>query len=284
VISVVIPMFNNRDVVGEQLDALAAQEYDGEWEVVIADNGSKDGSIEYARQWEDKLPSLTIVDASQVRRIVSYVRNVGCRAARGDYFLFTDADDVVWPGWLAAMAEASTRCHLLGGRLEDEKLNDSLVRAWRWAPPDGLPRTLNFLSYAKSNNCAASREAWEAVGGWGEEYIGGEDIDFFWRAQLAGYELCYVPDAIVSYRYREGLKPLAIQFYDYSLASPQLYRDFRDHGLRRKPLLRAAGTWAWLLVRVPLLLSERKRGTWIRNAAAAWGRIRGSWRFRVVYL
>jgi glycosyltransferase involved in cell wall biosynthesis len=285
VISVVIPVYNAADVVGEQLDALAAQTYEGEWEVVIADNGSTDGSREVVLRWSDRLPSLRVVDASDGSG-AGHARNVGLAAARGDLLLFCDADDVVVPRWVAAMAAAPADCDLLGGALEDETLNDEISRSWRWRPAPQLRRTLDFLPFASSNNIGVRRRVFETVGGWNVEYLhGGEDVELCWRAQVAGHKLCYVPDAVLRVRYRRSLRSLIRQFYFYGIATPRLYRDFRSHGVPPKPLGASAREWLRLLIRLPdLVRSSRARGTWIRLFATACGRIRGSVRYRVVYL
>jgi GT2 family glycosyltransferase len=281
-VSVVIPMYNAAGTIGEQLDALAAQEYSGRWEVVIADNGSTDDGADVALGWSDRLPELRIVDAS-AKRGVSHARNTGAAAARGDLVLICDADDVVAPGWLAAMAAAGADCDVLGGSVEDERLNDPLVRAWRWYPRNRLPTVLGFLSYADGMNCGMRKRVFEDLGGFDEGYVaGGDDVEFSWRAQLAGYKLCFVPEAVVSVRYRTGLKALARQFYFYGRATPQLYRDFRGRGAPRRSLGTTAADWLWLLWHVPHALgSRRARGTWIRRAALGWGYVRGSFRWRV---
>ncbi len=63
VTSVVIPVRNGAATLAEQLEALAQQEYDDEWEVVVADNGSSDATREVVNGFRD-LPQLRVVDAS----------------------------------------------------------------------------------------------------------------------------------------------------------------------------------------------------------------------------
>jgi glycosyltransferase involved in cell wall biosynthesis len=50
-ISVVIPVRNGMPWLEVQLQALEAQQCDGPWEVILADNGSSDGSREFAEEW-----------------------------------------------------------------------------------------------------------------------------------------------------------------------------------------------------------------------------------------
>jgi glycosyltransferase involved in cell wall biosynthesis len=94
VISVVVPVRDGAGVLAGQLGALAAQEVPEPWEVVIADNGSRDRLSEVVAARRASVPGPRVVDASG-RSGVNHARNAGARAARGDRILFCDA--VAWP-------------------------------------------------------------------------------------------------------------------------------------------------------------------------------------------
>src|SRR5439155_615850 len=66
-LSAVIPCRNAADRLPRQLEALTREKWQGWWEVVIADNGSKDGTREVAERFKDRLPHLLVVDASAPR-------------------------------------------------------------------------------------------------------------------------------------------------------------------------------------------------------------------------
>jgi GT2 family glycosyltransferase len=285
-LAVVIPMLNAVDTLAEQLDAVAAQRYDGRWEVLIADNGSRDGSLELARSYSDRLPELRIVDASQGRG-ANHARNRAAQEARGEFLVLCDADDVVEPGWLAAMAEAAPHADLLGGSFDEETLNSPDLRRWRPSrAADALPVSHGFMAFAVGSNCALRRSVWQELGGWDESYhLGGDDVELAWRLQLAGYRLEYVPKARVQTRYRESLRSLASQFYRRGCAVPRLYREFRSAGLARRPLRVVLDQWFWVVSRAPALLRSRGwRGLWLRKAAYNFGYVRGSIEQRVLFL
>jgi glycosyltransferase involved in cell wall biosynthesis len=286
--SVVIPALNAAEVIGEQLDALSRQTYQGDWEVVVVDNGSTDGTAAAAMAHARRLPRLRVIDASQ-RRSHTFARNSGAAGAEGELLLYCDADDVVAPGWVAAFAAAAEEegCDFMGGFVDDVSLNDPRHGAWRQSPPrDRLPEKMDFLPLAISANLAIRRSVLFDIGGWNKGYGEGcNDVELSWRAQVAGYRLCYVPEAEIAYRYRSSMRALARQMYRRGLAEPQLYGDFRPHGLPRRPVWRMAGGVAKLAVRSPdLVRGEGPRGRWVNHAATVVGRLRGSARHRSLYV
>jgi glycosyltransferase involved in cell wall biosynthesis len=297
-VSVIIPAYNAAATLAEQLEALAAQRYDGDWELLIVDNGSTDDTAGLARRYRQRFKAFTLVDGGS-RRGHSAPRNVGAIAARGELLAYCDADDVVAPGWLQAMAGAARQYDLIGGWLDVRPLNDDVTRSWHqpW-PRDRLRSWL--LPCAVSANFAIWADVLRDLGGWSSEYeAGGEDTELSWRAQLRGYRLGFAPDAIVYYRYRSGLRDTARQGYVIGVNSEQLLHDFtvrRDGGYADRralveqaygdegsALARAVGRAAWLAIRIPYLAgSRRHRGQWISVAAEYFGRLSGAVRYRLL--
>jgi glycosyltransferase involved in cell wall biosynthesis len=281
-VSVIIPVRNGADTLAEQLEALTAQTYDGAWEVVVADNGSTDATRAVAAAFASRLPKLSIVDASE-RSGSSYARNFGAQNAGGDFLAFCDADDVVVPEWLAALAAAARDFDAVTGRQEASEINPRSVQAWRPPRATGLPRA-GFLPYAPSCNLGVWARVFAETGGFDEEYPQSHDVEWSWRAQLASFTLGFAPGAVVHYRYRASARGVYRQAYLSGLDSARLYRDYRSRGLHHPPLLRALRTWAWIVVRLPYLLTPERRGLWIRRAGESAGRLAGSIRFCVLFL
>lgn len=285
-----IPAYNAAATLARQLDALAGQDCRREWEVVVVDNGSRDATAAIARRYVEHPAatwrSLRVVDGSG-RRGISAALNAGARASCGELLLFADADDVVTAGWVTAMVDAARRSDLIGGYNDLDALNGATARSWRrpW-PTDRLPRDCGLLPYAVGGNFGVWRDVLEAVGGWDESYrVGCTDVTFCWRAQLAGYRLTFVPDAVVNYQLRASLRELAYQQYRFGLSLAQLFRDFRSLGMPRPPLWKAVRAWAWAVLTLPLAtVSRRHRGKWVLNVAYRAGNLVGSARFRVLVM
>jgi len=284
-VSVVMPLLNAAGTVESQLDALAAQDYGGEWALVVADNGSSDGSKELVERRLERLPSARLIDAA-ARRGPGHARNAGAAAAGGELLAFCDADDAACPGWLSGMVAAARGADLVAGRLDIGPLNDELARSWHVPPPADSPMTPHgFLPMASGSSCAVWSDVFEQIGGFDEELANGGDMDFSWRAQLAGYTLGFAPDAVMRRRLPSRARLAARQHYRWGRATPPLYRAFRDAGMGRRTLRTVGKVWADLSLTLPLVpFSARARGRWLRIAALHVGHVVGSVRHRVLFL
>jgi glycosyltransferase involved in cell wall biosynthesis len=280
-VTVVMPVLNAEVTIREQLEALSAQTYKGGWEVVISDNGSTDRTNEIVRSWESRLPGLRIVDASASRG-VAYARNVASSIA-GDLIAFCDADDVVEPQWLAELvASARGGADMVCGALDHDTLNDAAISGSRGGATTTLPRTYGFLPYAVGGNCAVRRKVIDAIGGWNQSYTRGEDVDFSWRAQLAGFTVAFAPRAVIRCRHRDSLLGLSRQVFDYACAEVGLYHEYRDRGAKRRTAREVGRSYFYLLTRLPyLVMPRRRRARWLVTASANLGRIAGSFQHRV---
>jgi glycosyltransferase involved in cell wall biosynthesis len=79
-VSVVIPIRNGAPLLRYQLEALASQDFDGEWETIVADNGSTDNLPEVIDEFAGRVPRLRLVDARALKG-VSYARNAGAKSS-----------------------------------------------------------------------------------------------------------------------------------------------------------------------------------------------------------
>jgi glycosyltransferase involved in cell wall biosynthesis len=272
-ISVVVPVRDQAEFLAVQLRALAAQDYDGEWEVVVADNGSSDGSGDVARGFEGKLPGLQVVAAGDARG-ASHARNRGAAAARGDLLAFCDADNAARPGWVAGMARAAPAADVLAGRLLVDAINAPDAAALFGTLPVDRPLiALEFLPFASGGNCAYWADVFGALGGFDQGLPTAEDVDLSWRAQLAGFELGFAPDAQMDRRCRDRLGAMARQHYHWGRGAAHLIRRYRDAGLSYRSPSEDARALSSLLAAVPGSLRTRAgRGRLVARAASGLGR------------
>lgn len=284
VLSVIIPVRNGAADLPVQLEALAGQEFGEAWEVVIADNGSTDGTPEVAQGFRPRLGALQVVDASASPG-QAFALNAGAEAARGRSLLLLDADDVVAPGYLSAMAAALEESPVVAARLDCDSLNPPWLRCSR--PPtqtDGVGAPFAFLPSAAGCSIGVWRETFLAVGGFDPALMLGNDVDFCWRVQLAGHSIRFVADAVVGYRYRDTLVGIFAQARTYGTAGPALYRRYRDKGMPRRSARAALRFHAAAVAR---LLRARSRSD-LASCAFLFGfrlgMVEGCVKNRVLYL
>jgi GT2 family glycosyltransferase len=279
-ISVIIPAKNADRYLGEQLDALARQTYSGSYEVIVADNGSSDGTHDLVVSYQSRLPVLRIVDAGD-RPGASHARNRGAQSASGELLLFCDADDRVDDGWIAAMAEVAEAADLVGGSVK-QMTGDQDDRSIYRAPPTArLPRGLGFLPFASSTCFGIWADTLQELGGWDEEFMVNEDIDICWRAQLKGFGLGFAAKAATEFRGRSELRFFLRQQFRWGWSQPLLFRRFGDHGMRQT---RFRSIWKRLVFgMIPSLRSREKRLLWIGDVSMHIGRLLGSFRYRAFY-
>jgi glycosyltransferase involved in cell wall biosynthesis len=283
---VLIPALDSEATIAQQLEALAAQRYGGTWEVVVSDNGSTDGTLDVVRSFEGRLPRLKLTRTSENGRGAAL--NAALKVASGELLLCSDADDVVAPGWISALAAGAQESDLVGGFCEVEMLNEPVVRAWRRPfSPHELPRIFQDKPFAVGCNMAVWKRVVEDIGGWQgtDRGVVADDVEFALRAQAAGHSLGFARDAVVHYRYRTSLGATFRQAFNYGLGELWVYSEFKHRGLRRPSLVRALAVWGWLVIQVPAIaLSKGRRGLWVMTFGFRWGRIVGSVRHRTLCL
>lgn len=282
--SVIVPARNAAATLGEQLAALERQTYDGAWELVVVDHQSVDETCATAEAWAARIPHLRCEPAHGGDN-VSFVRNVGVRLSRGDLVALCDADDIVSPGWLAALVDVAGTADIVGGTFDVSTLNTQRSIAWRGMDPHGSPYApFDHLPYAPGGNCAVWRDVFDAVGGWSEDYkAGSDDVDFCWRARAHGYTLAFAPEAVLQYRFRDDLSSLVRQYWRYGLSEALLYSRFRNQGPRRQHVREILGTWKLLMLRATALWGDPiQRGCYMRDVSWRAGRLLGGLRHGVL--
>jgi len=269
-LSVIIPCLNAEATIAVQLEALSAQEWSEPWELIISDNGSIDNSVKIARTYKDRFPAFRVINAS-ARKSASHARNEGVRAASADNLAFCDADDEVAPGWVASIGDALCTYDIVYGQFHFDKFNEShkaekLAQAWK----DGLYKG-RFLPGGGTGNLGVRRWVHEAIGGFDECLLHAEDADYYWRLQLEGFELHYVPEAVVQVRcgrVNPTLQYLYRRARNRAAANYWSYKRYRHLGmLPPVPLKESLSTWVSMLGKAPYagLQSKQERTSWLRQ-------------------
>jgi glycosyltransferase involved in cell wall biosynthesis len=282
-LSVIIPCLNASSTIGVQLEALAKQRWREPWEVIVSDNGSTDESMAIVERYRDRLPNLSIVDASD-RRGQPYALNVGAHVATGDLLAFCDADDEVGPGWLSAMGEALSKYDFVACRVDTEKLNplpaytilrnhpqhDGLQRAWY--PP--------YLPHAGGGTLGVKKSLHDAVGGFDESLPYLHDTDYCFKIQLKGLDLYFVRNARIYIRCRDTLRGFFRQRCLWAEYEVLLYKRYRPPDTKiLRTWIQYVRLWKELLLGLKYVRGKEDFAEWLQELAYQIGYLLGSIRF-----
>ena len=122
-ISVVIPLYNKEASIAQSLKSVLSQEYD-DFEVVIVDDGSTDGSVGVVEAIND--PRIRLI--KQENGGPSKARNTGVKNAKGEWILFLDADDELEPDALEYFAKNINKHNDTLSYLHHSTLHDVATR------------------------------------------------------------------------------------------------------------------------------------------------------------
>jgi GT2 family glycosyltransferase len=179
-VSFIVPVFNDAERLARCLRSIRASRYPSDRiEIVVADNGSQDGSPEIARS-----AGAILVAAPHVS--VAALRNRAAHASRGSILAYVDADNEVVPGWVESAVE-TLRLPAVGavGALYHPPPNGT----WVQHGYDGLrgrPAGRQDVEWIGSGNLAIWRSAFEAVDGFDTSLETCEDVDLCHRLRAAG--------------------------------------------------------------------------------------------------
>jgi glycosyltransferase involved in cell wall biosynthesis len=284
-----MPVRDVASTVDEQLIALAGQTFAQPWELIVADNGSRDATRSRLEAFRDRLgdalPIVRLVDAS-TRRGVAHARNVGLRVARGDVLLICDGDDIVAPDWLEHMVGALDEHPIVTGFIDLVTLNDPVTYEWMGdTAREDVPIAYGHRPYAPGGNIGMWRDVFDLLGGFDENLKRAEDIDFSWRAAELGIGVHCVPDAVLHRRIRTTLLATFKAGLRGGIAEPRLFRRHRMTGMKAAPIAQVRAEYRWLFRQVPHVVAGRAdRYQWAHHAGKRLGRISGSARAGVMYL
>jgi GT2 family glycosyltransferase len=208
-ISVIIPNWNGRSYLETCLNSLNNQDF-SKHEVIIVDNGSTDGSVEFIKRRFPKTKVVTFEENQGFSRAV----NEGIKRAEGRYILLLNNDIEADPGLLRHLHEAVTNAgdaDFLACRMMDFRSRELIDGIGDGFPRKGKAfRIGHGATYGPSFHqmrrvfgaCAGAafykKTLFEKVGLFDEDFFAyHEDADWNFRANLMGYRCQSVPDAVV---------------------------------------------------------------------------------------
>lgn len=277
-VSVIIPAYNARETLGEQIKALNAQDYPWPFEVIVADNASVDGTAEIVTEMQSSLGLRLILCDADDRQGPGYARNVGASIAAGELLLFCDADDVVDRSWVRQLSETTEETGAAAGHLEKfvfQECSDTVIdvvsarQLWKGIEQLAWPVTACF---------GVRRSVFEAMGGFDESVPSSEDLDFGVRLSQRGIPLGQ-SDARVRYRLRTNPQAERRQLCVYAMWESVMERRhallLREYGHEPETLLGAVRSVLGHLRRRGRVVKDYGATAWDTWFLMRWARVKG---------
>ena len=222
-VSVIIPAYNEENSIAKTLKTLAKQDYPEEFEVIIVDNGSTDGTKQEANKFAKKL-HLRVIDEPKKGR--GTARATGANEAKGDYLFYTDADAKVPKHWISGVM-----------KYFDDPQVVAVTGPWKVHDVKGftrfflnnfqeiavLPYTLAAgMHWLTGFHMAIRKDIYKKAGGFDPDLNAHEDIDISERLRKFG-KIAYAKDVVVIQSGRRYKKGLIRGLLDYELTGIKFF-------------------------------------------------------------
>ena len=264
--SVLICTYNRHELLRAALRSVAHGCAEKPDEVVVV-NGGDERTDEVVREFQG-LPGTDVRLIKTVNKNLATSRNVGLRHCRGEIVAMTDDDAEVFPDWVTRMKEVHRQQPWAGavGGLVLGSNTESLVGKVADAITFPAWDSARAVRTQPGVNISYKREVLEKIGYQDESLFRGEDVDFNWRVQQAGYNVFFDPSIRVYHHHRPTPKGFLNQHYMYGRAYfhvrrkwPEMYCVY-PHELRRLRDVLKAGHFVASLFYQPFLSARQVPG------------------------
>ena len=230
--SIIVPVFNRPDEVGELLDSLSRQTVK-DFEVVIVEDGSRRPCKDVCDGFTGKLDIKYFMKENSGP---GQSRNYGAEHASGDYLIILDSDVVLPESYLQAVSDelSQEETDAFGGPdrshpsfTDTQKaISYSMTAFLTTGGIRGGKKKLDKF-YPRSFNMGIHRDAYQALGGFSRMRFG-EDIDLSIRIFKSGYRCRLFPGAWVWHKRRTDFGKFFRQVYNSGIARVNLYKKYPE--------------------------------------------------------
>lgn len=248
-VCVIVSNYNGRHYLYDCFSSLAALNYPPDAiEVVMVDDASSDGSVEYMRR---EFPDVRIVVNQRNLRYARTV-NAGVAATSSPFMAFLNNDTRVEPDWILELVQpfenrprlAATSAKMLEWDGSGVNFNGGYLnfegRGFEVCCERGSDEEITAETpalFACGGGMMTKREIFDATGGFDGDFVMTyEDVDFGWRLNLLGYGVLFCPKAVMYHRSHGWLStvdyPLRAPFLDRN-AYQMLFKNLSDESLAR---------------------------------------------------
>ena len=215
-VSVIVPFYNVEAYLADCLDSILEQGF-ADFEVLLVDDGSPDGSRAIAEQYVHRDPRVRLL--TRPNGGLGAARNTGVRAARGEFLTFVDSDDLLPADGIARLVENARRTgsELVVGGVERFDTARTWTPDWvvdvQGEPRDGITieEFLPLLRNLYTWNKLFRRDFWEREALWFREGVAYEDQPIITQLFAHARTIDVLPDVVYRYRMRDDQSSISQQ-------------------------------------------------------------------------
>ena len=205
-ISIIIPALNEEKFLPQLLQSLTEQS-DKNFEVIVVDGKSKDKTVEKTKEYEKKIKNLKVIVADHAS--LPYQRNLGTKCAKGNWFLFVDADSILLPYTIERIKSniennQEIKFFTTWNKPDTESVNDAILSNFYNLLFDGS-KTLK-LPVGSGPFTGVRSAVYQSVNGYDEEHPFLEDADFRNRIEKTGVHLTIIHETLFVWSMRRMRK------------------------------------------------------------------------------
>ena len=243
-ISIVIAVRNEADYIEKCIESLFKQEFDGEYEVIVVDGMSDDGTYETLEKLQKKYKFILLRNE---KKNAAAGRNIGIDAAKGNIIAFIDGDAIAAKNWLYNIKNAFERSNAIGVGGPDLIPEDSgekskiigyvmtspIARGGRFNPSTqhAMMEEERYVEHIPTCNLALKKEVFNEVDLFDDKFVKGQDLELNYRITKAGYKLFYSPSIKVIHYRKQSIKSFARQIYKWAKAKVAIIKKHGMHGI-----------------------------------------------------
>jgi hypothetical protein len=191
-VSLVVIAYNEAGNIGRTLDAIGALDGLGQYEVVVVNDGSRDGTADVVRDRAARNPRIRLIDLPK-NRGRGYARSTGIAAAEGELIATVDADIILPPDWFVRAQAALPGHDAVGGTAVPDGDVAYVFQATRL-----VPRVIGHTTTVTGSNALYRRRVFEIVG-FDPALREGEDVALNQATTAGGLSFAAVPGLLVEH-------------------------------------------------------------------------------------
>lgn len=244
-VSIIIPTYNNRDYLKENIKSLYNQTYPKDkYEIIVVDDGSIDGTGQWVELQRNKY-HCNLSYFFQKNKGPASARNLGIRNSLGEIVAFIDSDCIASCTWIEEIIKGydDNRVAGVGGRIKALPTASKISQYCVYIKMNEQPLiNKTGIVYLITGNASFKKNCLNNVGGFDERYnfAGGEDPDLCYRLKRQGYIFRYNRDAVVYNHHKEKMGEFFKTYFNYGKGDEFLL----SRRLSHRDLISVSG-WRW---------------------------------------